>query len=264
MGSATRGALAASRAGLSSLGTVDLATASELLSAGRIIGESTQLMSILSDSATSADEKKRVLTAVFKSGLSAPTLTLLGVVVGNRWSHQSDLLAGIEELGIRAVAASAPAGTDIDAELFSFGQIVNSDSSLELAVSSKLGSAESKVALVESLLAGKVSAQTLAILRHLMQQPRGRRIGELLKTAASIVADQAGFTVATVTSARPIAPAQLERLRTELAKSYGRELKINLIVDESLIGGLRVQVGDNVIDGSVSSKLALLRLQLAG
>jgi F-type H+-transporting ATPase subunit delta len=264
MGSATREALAAARAELSSLGKVDLAIADELFSAGRIIGGSAQLTSMLADTSTDADEKLAVLKAVFGAGLSETTVTLLGAAVANRWSSTGDLLAGIEELGLRAAAESAPAEANIDAELFAFGSAVNSNSELELAVSSKLGSVESKVALVETLLAQKVSPQTLAIVRHLMQQPRGRRIGELLRTAASIVADQSGLSVATVTSATPIAGDQLERLQRGLARKFGRDLKINLVIDPSLIGGLRVQVGDNVIDDSVSSKLKELRLQLAG
>ena len=127
-----------------------------------------------------------------------------------------------------------------------------------------MGSAASKVALVDTLLAKKVSAQTLSIVRHLMQQPRGRRIGELLRTAASIVADQSGLAVAVITSATPIRAVQLERLQKGLAVKFGRALKFNLVVDPALIGGLRVQVGDTVIDDSVASKLKDLRLQLAG
>lgn len=264
MGSASREALAAARSALSALGTADLATAEELFSADRIIGGSAALLSMLSNTSTDTDEKRAVLRAVFGAGLSEKTVTLLGDVVSHRWSNNDDLLAGIEELGLRAAADSAPADVNIDRELFEFGTIVSSNAELELSVSSKLGSTESKVALVESLLAHRVSAQTLTIVRHLMQQPRGRRIGELLRTAASIVADQAGLAVATITSATPIAAEQLARLQDGLATKFGRELKFNLRVDPSIIGGLRVQVGDTVIDDSVASKIKELRLQLAG
>lgn len=264
MGSATRGALAASRAELSSRGSADLATAEELFSAGRIIGDSAQLTSMLSDTSTAVAEKHAILKAVFGTNLGEPTLGLLDTVVSHRWSSTDDLLAGIEELGLRAAADSAPATVNIDAELFAFGAAVSSDPELELAVSSKLGTAESKVALVDTLLSKKVSPQTLTIVRHLMQQPRGRRIGELLRTAATIVADQSGLAVATITSATPIRAVQLERLQKALAARFGRPLKFNLVVDAALIGGLRVQVGDTVIDDSVSSKLKDLRLQLAG
>ncbi len=264
MGSATREALAAARAELRSTGVADLATADELFSAGRIIGGSSQLISMLSDTSTDAAEKKAILAAVFGTNLGSSTLGLLGTVVSHRWSSTDDLLAGIEELGLRAAADSAPAGVAIEAELFGFGTAVSSDSELELAVSSKLGSAESKVALVEALLSQKVSPQTLSIVRHLMQQPRGRRIGELLRTAASVVADQSGLAVATITSATPIDAAQLDRLQKGLAARFGRALGFNLVVDPALIGGIRVQVGDTVIDDSVASKLTELRLRIAG
>ena len=61
--------------------------------------------------------------------------------------------------------------------------------------------------------------------------------------AADVVADQAGASIATVTSAQPIAAAQLTSLGKSLAKVYGRELNINLVIDPAIIGGLRVQVG---------------------
>lgn len=265
MGSATRQALSSSRAELSALGgTVDLATAEQLFAAARAIGGSLQLRALLADASTDAEIKKSAITAVFGSSLGVPALGLLASAASNRWSSDDDLLAGIEELGMRAAAESAPHDVSIEAELFAFGRAVSSDAELELAVGSKLGNPDSKVTLLNTLLESKVSPQTLAILRHLVLQPRGRRIGALVRYAASVVADQAGLSVATVTSARPIDGDQIARLQQGLSHTYGMQLRINAVVDPSVIGGIRVQVGDDVIDGSVASKLNELRLQLAG
>jgi len=264
MGSATREALAASRAALSATSGVTLAVAEELFSAGRVIGSSAQLRAILADPSTPATDKQGLIDSIFGTRLGAKSKKVLDVAVTQRWSNQGDLLAGIEELGLRAAATSAPASTSIEAELFEFGTAVTSDPELELAIGSKRGGDEAKLALVNALLGKKVSAQTIAIVEQLVLQPRGRRIGELLSSAASVVADQSGLAIATVTSAAPIAAAQLTRLEKGLASTYGREITINLIVDPSIIGGLRVQVGDDVIDGTVSRKLTDLRLQLAG
>lgn len=256
--------MAASRAALAAIsGTVDLATAEQLLAAGRIIGDSAQLQSILTDPATESARKVEALKAVFGSSLSAPVFEILGTVVSKRWSAEADLLAGIEELGLRAAADSAE-GADIEGELFAFGKTVAGTPELELAIGSKLGDSDSKVTLIERLMSGKVSPQTLVILRHLVRQPRGRRINALVRDAAAIVADQTGYAIASVTTATPIAADQLARLQSGLSASYGRQLKINQVVDPDLVGGVRVQIGDDVIDGSVASRLQELRLQLAG
>ncbi|WP_193508832.1 F0F1 ATP synthase subunit delta [Cryobacterium sp. BB736] len=263
MGSATTQALEAARSALSAAqGPVPMSTGAELLSAGRLIGGSKQLASAIADPSASA-EQKRVLADRIFGALEEQPRGLLDVLVANRWSSGVDLLAGIEEIGIRAVARSADAGTDIVGELFAFGAAVTSDAELELAVVSKLGDADAKLALVDALLAGKASEQTLVIVRHLVQQPRGRRIGALLRDAAEIVASEAGSRIATVTAAQPLASEQLQRLRAGLAARYG-QLTINLVVDPTIIGGLRVQVGNDVIDDTVASKLGELRLQLAG
>lgn len=264
MGSATREALAAAVHALATLpGNAEFETGEQLLEAARIIGGAAQLRAVLADDSAAVVDKREVIGALFGS-YTAAARGALHVVVAGRWSSEDDLVAGVEELGIRAVAASAPASLSIEAELFAFLRAVRSDSQLELAVGSKLGAAEAKVSLVQDLLGGKASPQTTAIVRHLVQQPRGRRIGELLRYATSVVADQAGLAVATVSSARPIADDQLERLRVTLAEQYGRGIRINFVLDPGLIGGLRVQIGDDVIDGSVATRLNELRLQLAG
>ena len=264
MGSATREALASARDALTKVGSTDaLAVGTELFEAARVIGTSAQLRSMLADPSVAAQDKTSVIGQVF-SGIGAPARALLSEIVGSRWSTQDELLAGIEEVGIRAVASSAPASVSVEGELFSFGTAVASDPELELAVGSKLGSPAAKSTLVTALLGSKASPQTLAIVDHLVQQPRGRRIGELIRVAAALVADQANLAVATVVTAAPLSAAQLDRLRAGLAKTYGRDLKLNLAIDPSILGGIRVQIGDDVIDGSVSTRINDLRLQLAG
>jgi F-type H+-transporting ATPase subunit delta len=262
MGSATREALSTSRSALAGLGgNAQLATGEQLLAAGRVLGTSAQLRAALADPSGSRDDKLSIINAVFAS-IDEQARALLGVIATSTWSDDEDMLAGVEEIGIRALAQSAPSA-NIESELFAFGTAVGSSSELELAVGSKLGSDESKAALVGRLLGAKVTPQTLAIVSHLVQQPRGRRIAELLKSAMATVADEAGLAVATVTTAAPISPEQLTRLASALSTSYGRGLRINHVIDPSLVGGVRVQLGDEIIDGSVASRLNELRLQLA-
>ena len=77
------------------------------------------------------------------------------------------------------------------------------------------------------------------------------------------MAAQHDQTIATVYAATPLPDAQAERLRSVLSATYG-DLRINQVVDPTVVGGVRVQIGGDVIDGTVSTRLSELRLQLAG
>ncbi|MFF1634321.1 F0F1 ATP synthase subunit delta [Leifsonia sp. NPDC058248] len=264
MGSATREALARSVSALAAQGTkADLATAEDLFAAGRVVADSAQLRAALTDPSAVPAGKAALIERVFGSQVSPTALELLTVVAAQRWSKAVDLLAALEELGIRAIAQSAPADVDIATELFTFGGAVTSNAGLELALRSKLADPASKAALVDRLLAGKASKQTAAIVGQLVLQPRGRSIREALRDAARMVAAQSELTIATVYTATSLPAEQEKRLQAVLAKKYGK-LKINQIVDTALVGGLRVQIGDDVIDGSIASRIHELRLQLVG
>lgn len=263
MGSATREAIAAANAALAKQGTVDLATGEQLLSAALVVNGSHELRAALADDTAKDSDRVGIVRAVFGE-YTKPARAILEALATSRWSSEDDLVAGIEELGIRALASSAPKGLSIDDELFEFGVAVTSNSELELALGSKLGSVEGKVALVDALLKGKASEQTIAILKALLAQPRGRRIAELIRYAATIVADESGNGIATVTVANELEPEQRDRLETALSKQYGRDVRLNVVVDPVILGGMRVQVGSEVIDGTISNRIADLRIRLAG
>ncbi|MGF2948366.1 F0F1 ATP synthase subunit delta [Microbacterium alcoholitolerans] len=261
MGSATTQALAASTDALAAASGLTLDSAAELFAAARAIGDSAQLSGALADPAAPAQARTALVTAVF-SGASAPVRTLLTAVVAERWSSASDLVDGVEELAIRATAISS-AKDDVAGELFSFSRIVAANPELELALGSRLGDAAAKGALVEELLGTSASPATVLIASSLVRQPRERRVRQLLSRAISIVSAQDGRTVATVYTAAPIAVAQETRLRDALARRYGGEISINQVIDPTVVGGLRVQIADDVIDGSISARLADLRQKLA-
>jgi F-type H+-transporting ATPase subunit delta len=262
VGSASRIALETAITALASAKGVSRASGEQLLSADRDIAGSPQLLAVLADPSVDGDAKSALIGSIFGQLDSAAT-QLLGTLVGARWSNSEQLIDGIEEVGIRAIASSSD-GAGIERELFEFARAVASKAELELAIGSNLSGPEQKVALVDGLLRGKADAGTVAIVRHLVQSPRGRRIGELLASAAETVADASNGFVATVTAAAPLGEAQLKTLSTTLAAQYGREPRIDVRIDPSVIGGLRVQVGDEVIDGTIASRLTELRLQLAG
>ncbi|MFJ4044923.1 F0F1 ATP synthase subunit delta [Microbacterium sp. NPDC089987] len=261
MGSATTQALAASTDALAAASGLNLHSAAELFAAARTIGESGQLSGALADPAAPAEARSALVSAVF-AGVSAPVRTLLTAVAAQRWSSVSDLVDGVEELAIRAAAAAAP-GDDVATELFGFSRVVAANPELELALGGRLGGDAAKLALVERVLGGAVSPATMLIASSLVPRPRARRVRQVLSRAVRIVAAQAGRSVATVYTAAPLSAAQEARVRDALARRYGGEISINQVIDESVVGGLRVQIADDVIDGSISARLADLRQKLA-
>ena len=265
MGSATRNATNVAHVALKKTLPASLATAEALFGASAVIGASSQLRSTLSNPAIEVSAKQGLVAQVFGKGFDKSAAMLLGVAIEQRWSSESDLVAGIEDLALRCAASSVKTAGAIEGELFSFARAVSSDAELELALGSKLGNPDAKATLARNLLTkAKALPATVVIVSSLVRSPRGRRIGALLTSAADIVADQGGCLVATVTSAQPLESGQLNTVSAVIALRYGRKAVLNTVVDPGSLGGVRIQVGNDVIDGSIATLLEDLRLQLAG
>lgn len=262
MGSATTQALAASVEALANAEGVTLDTARELFDAARAVGDSSPLSGALADASAPAEARQNVISAVF-GGFSQNAQSVLKAVAAERWSSASDLVEGIQELAIRAAAIAEP-NADIEAELFGFSRAVAENAELELALGNRFGTGDAKSDLVQRLLADGTGAAASLIVSALVRQPRERRIRQLLSHAMRVVSRQRGRSVATVHAASPLSEAQRTRLRSALARRYNGEVALNVVIDPAVVGGLRVQIADDVIDGSISARLADLRQKLAG
>lgn len=261
MGSASREALARAQVILTSQGKkVTAVVGAELLDASAIIASSSSLRAGIADNVVDPAVKQKLVKSLF-SKVSQPTQLVLNDIAASRWSNPDDVTDAVEQLGIRAEAMSASA--PLDDELLAINEVISSDGELELALGSKLGDAQTKAQLATRVFGKSVSAGALRVLTHLVGNARGRRIGAMLNTAASLAADQGGFDLATVSVAQDLSASQVARLEKSLAQSYGRPVKLNVRMDAAVIGGMRIQIGDDVIDGSVASRLNELRLKLA-
>jgi len=263
MGSATTQALAATTAALGAVPSVDLGVARELFVAARTLGDSSQLSGALADSSAAPAARAKVVSDVFGATFQPATVSLLTTAAQQRWSSASDLVDGIEELGIR-VAAIAEPDADIEGELFGVSRTVAANPELELALGSRLGDASAKGALIETLLSGRTSAATTLIVSSAVQQTRERRVRQLISRAMRLVAQQRGRSVATVIAATPLGRTQTKRLTAALSQRYGTDISLNVVIDPTVVGGVRIEIADDVIDASVASRLHDLRQKLAG
>lgn len=265
MGSATREAVARLKNVLSQPDiAASVAVAAELFAASRSVSSSAQLRSLLADSAIESAQKAGIMPRVFGASLRPLTEQILSCAVAQRWSTPDDLTSGIEESALRVLAMTLDDPDSLQSELLSCGEIVSSDPQLELTLGSKLGSPQAKTAMVSALFQAKTSEQAFLVLSHIVQQNRSKRFAERLQHAAMIIADQSDRVLATVVTARPLVSEQLKRLRASLSKIYGREVTLTQQVDHSVLGGLRIHIGDDVIDGSIENKINQLRLAVVG
>ncbi|WP_025133965.1 F0F1 ATP synthase subunit delta [Leucobacter sp. PH1c] len=257
MGSASREALAQARTAIT--GRLAQSAGAELLQAASRLAENPALAAALGDAAAPAEAKAQVVERLF-GGFSAGARSVLSAAAQGRWSTTEEFVDGVEELGLRAESVSNAALSD---ELLAVADLVAGSHELQLNLGSKLADPAGKVALVKSLLNGKVSASSLQVVSSFVANSRGRRLDTMLRTGARVAADQAGTELATVTVAVPLKPEQEARLARALEQTAGRPVKVTTVIDPALVGGIRIQIADDIIDGSVRARLDELRQQLA-
>ena len=240
-----------------------LPLAQQLFAAGLGLAGSGSLAHALTDSSAEPKAIQNLAKAAF-AALSPDARSVIGELVELRWSHPNDVGAALEELAIRSCAEGADKSTDLVGELLDISEIVHSTAELELGLGSKRATPSSRAALISAVFGGKISPEAEAIVRHLVADPRGRRIGAMLQRGAEIVADQHGEALAIVRVAKPLSASQRDSISAMLAERFDRAHYIAQQIDDSVMGGARIRVGDNVIDGSISTRLHDLRNALVG
>ncbi|GGS19873.1 ATP synthase subunit delta [Streptomyces humidus] len=259
---ASREAFAAARERLDALTdstSVDAARlAEELASVTALLHGEISLRRVLTDPAQSADRKAELVQRLLGSQISGPTADLVAGTVRSRWSQSRDLVDALEELAnIADLTAAQKAGTldDVEDELFRFGRIVSSNTGLRAALTDRKATVPAKSELLHSLLGGRADAATERLVTRLVTAPRGRSLEAGLESLSKLAAERRDRMVAVVTSAVPLSDPQKQRLGAALAKLYGRRMHLNLDVDPAVLGGIRVQVGDEVINGSLADRI---------
>ena len=162
-----------------------------------------------------------------------------------------------------AVVGSTDDPSRLADELFGLGEVVKGNSALRDALSDPARSTADKRTLVDSLLQDKALPGTVLLAQQALEgtyRTIGVALADYERTAAAVVQQR----VATVRVARPLADEDRDRLAAALERQYDRPVHLNVVVDPSVLGGVRVEIGDDVIDGTVASRLDDARRRLAG
>ena len=236
----------------------------ELFGVAFVLRVEPALRRVLTDLSVAGVAKARLVADVFGGKIGADALSVVADAVTRRWSATRDLADALEHLGVVAVVMSAGADTGrLSDELFAFGQIVKDNPELRDALSDPARSLADKRELVSGLLTGKALPATIALADQSLAGTH-RTVGVAIAAYQSVAADVHGQRVATVRVAHDLSDADRQRLTDSLSSQYHRPVHVNVVIDPTVIGGIRVEIGDDVIDGTVASRLDDARRKLAG
>lgn len=259
-----RGASAEAVAALTDQVGGSATVADDLFAVAATLSSEGSLRRFATDTSVPAEAKTGLVSELYDGKVEAATLALLKDAVARRWTRTRDLADGLEHVGVVAAVRSSgeDSGRLVD-ELFAVRNLLIENGDLRGAFSDPARSVADKAALVDSLLGGKALPATVALVKQALTGSH-RTVATALEDYEKVAADVHGRDVATVRVARPLAEGDEQRLSAALSAQYGRPVHLNVVVDPDVLGGIKVEIGDDVIDGTVSSRLDEARRKIAG
>ncbi len=215
----------------------------------------------VADSSLAAIQRAGLVSAVFAEKVSQFTLDLLVFAARQVWSTPREFRAGLVILGRRALLRSAEQQgqlLQVEEELFHLSRLLNKEAQLTLRLDDRSADRAARCDLLAKVLYGKVTAVTEALALQVIGRRENNAIDDI-NAVSKYAASLRGREVAYVITAAPLSDSQNQTLAEKLERIYGRAMSIHSEVDPSLLGGLTIRVGDEIIDGSTSGKLARLR-----
>ncbi|WP_322766914.1 F0F1 ATP synthase subunit delta [Frankia sp. Cr1] len=219
----------------------------------------------LADPGVPGSARSDLAARLFGGKISAEALDIVAVAATGRWARPLDLQHALSELGVEILLAQAQregALDDVEDELFRFGRILNRTPELSLALSDPAAPWPAKQELLARLLDGKANAVTIRLVQRAVAERYHGDLERRLEQLTVIAAARRNRLVAVVRTAVPLAGDQIFRLRTAISRYFGRDVQLQMDVDPSVLGGVVVRIGDEVVDGSVIRRLTDARRRL--
>ena len=240
------------------------AMSSELFFVAEVLSTNIAVRRALTDPSRDGTAKAAFISDLLGKKLGALALGLVTELSTLRWSSAKDLVLVVEQLAIEAEASAANIAGELDRvedELFTAATAFAGSSELRKALTSDATNA--KATLVADILKG-ASGSTVKLVSQMVNAWRGRSIESAFADYQWALAARRNRVIALVRVATPLSQAQLDRLTTSLTSKVGQPVRINIEIDPSVLGGVSVKFADEMVDGSVSNRLAGAARALAG
>jgi ATP synthase F0 subunit b/ATP synthase F1 delta subunit len=232
--------------------------ATDLASVAKLLQTEPVLNKHLADPTDDPEPRVNLAEALLNGKVSDTALEIVKTAVAQRWSNESDLGLAVQHVARVALLVRAERNDEtgeVEDQLFRFSRVLDSQSRLSALLSDYTTPADGRVALLDKVLEG-ASDTTKALVGQAVELLHGERADETVRELAELAVARRGEVVARATAAAALSDAQRGRLGELLSRIYGRPVSVQLDIDPAILGGLRIAVGDEVIDGSLSSRLA--------
>ena len=160
---------------------------------------------------------------------------------------------------ILAVASAESNAAQIEDEIYRFSQVLQSSEELKSTLSDASIPSTRRQQIVEDLLEGQATQTTVALVSMIVAAGMGGDIKAIADKVVGLGAESRDKAVAEVYSVIDLSSDQQQRLAAALKSATGKDVEMKVIIDESVMGGLLVQIEDEVIDGTVRTRLKQLR-----
>lgn len=239
----------------------------ELASVAELLLREPILARHLAEATGETDAKKELLARLLNGKADANTIELLNTAVSVRWSATKDFgaaLAHVARLSLLVRAERENQADEVAEQLFRFGRILQAQPRLNNLLGDYSKPAPERVSLLRGVLgsASGTNPTASALLTQTVELLHGDRADEAVQELAELAVAHRGEIVAEVAAADELSDAQRRRLADVLARIYHHPVSVQLNVDPELLGGLSVAIGDEVIDGTLSSRLAAAETKL--
>jgi len=241
---------------------------SELVSVAKMLEREIVVTRYLTLAAEDAAPRARLIERLVSGKVSDATLDVLRTAVSERWSANSDLVDAIEHVSRQALLEVAERDDQVDEvedQLFRFSRILDAQPRLGILLGDYAVPVEGRVGLLRNVLdaaSSGVNSIAVALLSQTVELLRGQPAEEAVVFLAEVAVARRGEVVAQVSAAAELTAAQATRLTGVLSRIYGHPVTVQLQIDAALLGGLLIAVGDEVIDGTLSSRLIAAKAQL--
>jgi len=240
--------------------------ADELFSAVDALDRSGSLRRALTDPARDASDKTDLVESLF-SKYDPRVVTVISDLAKARWGNGNDLSTSLEDAGVVVLLASAQSLgvlATVEEELFLVERELVANRNLLSALGDRAALAEGRVGVLHDVLFGKVNAVTYALVARKVGAPRGARLLGAVQGLVKEAAARRELMVVSVTAAVELSSDQKTRLASILKDAYGHDMQVNVAVDPDVLGGIKIQVGSEVVDGTIVARLADARRRLVG